>query len=151
MGRALATCRPERHRDGIPRDRWKTDFYRQARRAKFAAWRSALTASNWQSVRRRTTNSGVIRIYELGKKEPVAEIAGMHFPKVWLNAETLVSSNESDVGVYDFAKKRWAARIKGVSGEFAVSPDGKKLAATGNGIRVRLWDLSTGEQLHAKR
>src|SRR5262249_25781570 len=52
--------------------------------------------------------------------------------------------------VYDLAEKKWVGKVNGVSGEWAVSPDGTKLAATGSGaLRVRLWDLTTGKQLHA--
>jgi WD40 repeat protein len=91
-----------------------------------------------------------IRVYEGAKEKPVAEIAGMNVPKAWVGTDALACGNGTDAGVYDFAKKEWAGRMKGMSGEFAVSPDGTKLAATGTGLRVRLWDLATGKQLHAE-
>ena len=91
-----------------------------------------------------------IRVYQSGNEKPVAEIAGMNVPKAWVGSDALACGNGTDAGVYDFAKKEWAGRMKGMSGEFAVSPDGTKLAATGTGLRVRLWDLTTGKQLHAE-
>ena len=91
-----------------------------------------------------------IRVYEGAKEKPVAEIAGMSVPKAWVGTDALACGNSTDAGVYDLARKEWKGRIKGMSGEFAVSPDGTKLAATGTGLRVRLWDLTTGKQLHAE-
>ena len=91
-----------------------------------------------------------IRIYEVAKKKPVSEIAGVCIPKAWVGRDALACGNGTEAGVYDIARKEWAGRVKGMSGEFAVSPDGTKLAATGTGLRVRLWDLTTGKQLHAE-
>ncbi|MBN9122907.1 MAG: hypothetical protein J0I06_27845, partial [Planctomycetes bacterium] len=92
----------------------------------------------------------VIRVFEAGKEKPVAEIGGFHIPKAWIGADSLVCGGAAEAGVYDLAKKVWAGRVKGIGGEFAVSPDGPKLAATGSGFRVRLYDLVTGKQLHAE-
>ncbi len=91
-----------------------------------------------------------IRVFEIGKEKPVAEIAGFNLPNAWIGPDSLACGNGSEAGVYDLAKKRWAGRVKGIAGEFAVSPDGTKLAATGSGLRVRLYDLTTGTQLHAE-
>ena len=91
-----------------------------------------------------------IRVYEGTKEKPVAEIAGMCIPKAWVGRDALACGNGAEAGVYDIARKEWAGRVKGMSGEFAMSPDGTKLAATGTGLRVRLWDMSTGKQLHAE-
>lgn len=99
---------------------------------------------------RAADGTDVIRVFEIGKAAVVAEIAGMNHPRGWLGADRLACGNGTEAGVYDLAKKEWAGRVKGVTGEFAVSPDGTKLAATGSGLRVRLYDLVSGAQLHAE-
>lgn len=91
-----------------------------------------------------------IRVYETGKAKPIAEIEGMNLPKSWVGADALACGNANEAGVYDLKKKEWVGRVKELAGEFAVSPDGTKLAATGTGLRVRLWDLGTSKQLHAE-
>lgn len=98
------------------------------------------------------TGDDAVRVYELGKDKPVAEIAGVNLPRAWVGTDALAAGNGTEAGVYDLAKKAWtgAGRVKGVTGDFAVSPDGTKLAATGTGLRVRLYDLTTGKQLHAE-
>ncbi len=94
----------------------------------------------------------LVRVYEPGKEKPVAEIAGMNLPRAWVGTDSLAVGNGTEAGVYDLAKKAWAGagRVKGVTGAFAVSPDGTKLVTTGTGLRVRLHDLTTGKQLHAE-
>jgi WD40 repeat protein len=100
------------------------------------------------------TGDDAVRVYEFGKdkEKPVAEIAGVNLPRAWVGTDALAASSGTEAGVYDLAKKAWtgAGRVKGVTGDFAVSPDGTKLAATGTGLRVRLYDLTTGKQLHAE-
>jgi WD40 repeat protein len=91
----------------------------------------------------------VVRVYEPGKEKPFAEITGMNLPQTWVGSDALAVGNGTEAGVYDIVKKQWLGRVKGIAGEFAVSPDGTKLAATGSGLRVRLYDLPTGKQLHA--
>jgi WD40 repeat protein len=71
-------------------------------------------------------------------------------PKAWVTDDRLAAGNRSAAGIYDLTTKAWAVRVKGVAGAWAVSPDGSKLAATGAGLRLRLWDLTTGDQLHAE-
>jgi WD40 repeat protein len=66
-----------------------------------------------------------------------------------VGSDALAVGNGTEAGVYDLVKKQWLGQVKGIAGEFAVSPDGTKLAATGTGLRVRLYDLPTGKQLHA--
>lgn len=92
----------------------------------------------------------VIRVFETGKEKAVAEISGANIPKAWVATDSLACGSSAEAGVYDLAKKEWTGRVKGIAGEFAVSPDGTKLAATGSGLRVRLYDLPTGKQLHAE-
>ncbi len=92
-----------------------------------------------------------VRVYENSAEKPVAEIAGMNLPREWIGTDAIAVGNGTDAGVYDLKKKDWTGRVRGTPGEFAVSPDGTKLAATGNGgLRVRLWDLTTGKQMHAE-
>jgi len=91
-----------------------------------------------------------IHVIEGRKEKPVAVVTGVDLPKVWVGADALACGNETEAGVYDFAKKEWLGRIKNVSGEFAVAPDGSKVVTTGDGLRVRLWDLTNGKPLHAE-
>lgn len=101
---------------------------------------------------RSLSGDDLVRVYEPGKPKPVAEIVGMNQPRGWVGADALAVGSGTDAGVYDIAKKAWAGagRVKGVTGDFAVSPDGTKLVATGTGLRVRLHDITTGKQLHAE-
>jgi WD40 repeat protein len=101
---------------------------------------------------RGTDGTDIVRVYEpgKGKDKPVAEITGMNLPRSWVGSDALALGNGAEAGVYDLAKKEWTGRVKGIAGEFAVSPDGTKLAATGSGLRVRLYELSTGKQVHAE-
>lgn len=92
-----------------------------------------------------------VRVYADGAEKPIAEVLGMNLPLAWLTTDTLAVTGGTDAGVYDFAKGAFKRRISGTLGAVAVSPDGSKLAATGGGgLRVRLWDLPTGKQLHAE-
>jgi|GEM_PF-3049678 len=91
-----------------------------------------------------------ICVYEGKNQKPVAEIPNANLPQLWIDNEALACGNESEAGVYNLAKKEWTSRIRGIAGEFAVSADGTKLAATGSGLRVRMWDLTSGKQLHAE-
>ncbi len=92
-----------------------------------------------------------VRVYEDKNEKPVAEIAGMNLPRMWIDSDTIAVGNGTDVGVYDLKKKDWVGRVRGARGEFAVSPDGTKLVATGTGgLRVRLWDFASGKQMHAE-
>jgi WD40 repeat protein len=99
---------------------------------------------------RSASGDDAVRVYEPGKAQPVAEVRGMNVPRAWVGSSALAVGNGTEAGVYDLAKKEWLGRVKGISGEFAVSPDGTKLAATGTGLRIRLYDLPTGKQLHAE-
>ncbi len=92
-----------------------------------------------------------LRIYEPGRQpKSVAEVPAMSVPGRWLGRNRLACSNDQEGGVYDLAKKQWVSHVKGVRGAIAVSPDGSKLAATGHGVHLRLWDLANGKQLHAR-
>lgn len=80
-----------------------------------------------------------------------AEVKGAGRVGGWLDNTRLTAGDGEAVGVYDLAAAKWVGRARGVSGAWAVSPDGTRVAATGTtGLRVRLWDLTTGHQLHAE-
>src|SRR5262249_20813851 len=82
--------------------------------------------------------AGKVRLWELGKSVPVAEIDATG-PVVFVGNDRLAAVRAGGVGVYDFAAKAWVYEVAEAAGAFAISPDGTKLAATGNGgTRVRI-------------
>jgi WD40 repeat protein len=98
-------------------------------------------------------NPNVVKVWDIGAKnaKPAVEIAGATNPRAWVGNDRVAAAEGFGAGTYDLTAKKWVGFAKGVSGEWAVSPDGTTIAATGtNGLRVRLWDLTTGEQLHAE-
>lgn len=99
---------------------------------------------------RSAAGDGTVRVYDGTDPKPVAEIAGASALSGWLSDTVIACGGEGGSGAYDLTKQQWAARVKEASGPFAVSPDGTKLVALGTGLRVRLWDVPTGQQLHAK-
>lgn len=95
----------------------------------------------------------VVKVWDVDNpksSKPAAEISGATNPRVWISNDRIAAAGNSGVGVYDLTAKKWVGFGKGIVGEWAVSPDGTKAASTGtNGLRVRIWDLTTGKQLHA--
>ena len=98
----------------------------------------------------------VIKVWDLdaakdGKiAKPLAEIEGASRPQAWFGRDRLSVASRDGAGIYDLTKEKWVGFVKGVSGEWVVSPDGTKVAATGNNaLRVRVWDVESGKQLHA--
>ncbi len=96
----------------------------------------------------------VIKVWDLTdakNQKSVAEIKAASKPQAWLGADRLAAASGRDAaGVYDLSEMKWVGLAKGIAGAWAISPDGTKIAATGNGaLRVRMWDLNTGKQLHA--
>jgi WD40 repeat protein len=87
-----------------------------------------------------------LKVWEIGKNQLALELKGVSNPRAWITSNRIAAANASGVGVFDLVKKRWVGFAKGVSGDWAVSPDGSKAAAprTG-GYHVHLWDLSTGK------
>jgi len=82
---------------------------------------------------------------------PAEEIKDTGRVGIWLNNDRITVGNAESAGVYDLKAKMWVGRAEGISGDWAISPDGTKLAATGaGGLRIRLWDLISGKQLHAE-
>jgi WD40 repeat protein len=93
----------------------------------------------------------VMKVWEIGNPKPVAEIKGASRPQSWIGNNKIVAASEAAVGVYDLREKRWERLAKGITGEWAVSPDGTKVAATGTGgFRIHIWDLITGKELHTE-
>ncbi len=89
-------------------------------------------------------------ITDLKDVKVVDEIKGVSRPRAWLSKDRIAAAGASSAGVYDLTEKKWVGQAKGIAGEWAISPDGTKVASTGTGgLRVRMWDLTTGKQLHA--
>ncbi|MDB5308673.1 MAG: translocation protein TolB [Gemmataceae bacterium] len=91
-----------------------------------------------------------VKLWEIGQTDPLAEIPDASGPVAFIGTDQLVVTKAGGVGVYDLKKRSCVRELPGAAGAFAISPDGKKLATAGNGgLRVRIWDLTTGGQLHA--
>lgn len=98
---------------------------------------------------------GIVKIWDLtgnGKNlKPVVEVKGVSRPQAWFGADRIAAASLDGAGVYDLAHKRWAGFARGVTGEWAVSPDEKYVAAIGkDSLRIRIWELASGKQLHAE-
>jgi len=82
---------------------------------------------------------------------PIAEIKGASRPHAWFGSERVAVASREGAGIYNLAKKEWTGFVKGVSGIWAVSPDEKRIAsAATSSVRVRVWNLVSGQQLHAE-
>lgn len=98
-----------------------------------------------------TGSDGKVKFWEIGKPEPVAEIADSAGRITFLTEDRVAAVKALGYGIYDLKKKHWARTVPDANGYYAISPDGTRLAATGNdSVRVRIWDLTTGTQLHAE-
>lgn len=97
------------------------------------------------------TKPNIVKVWDIDHPHKlVTEIPGTSHPRCWIGSNCLAVADASGVGVYDLSKKNWVGYAKGVTGQWAVSPDGTRVAATGiNGLRIRIWDLTSGQQLHA--
>jgi WD40 repeat protein len=100
---------------------------------------------------------GSLKIWELNrngngnKPKPVAEIDGVSRPRAWFGNDRVAAAGPEGAGVYDIKEKKWTGFARGVGEEWAVSPDEKYIASAGTAtLRVRIWDLETGKQLHAE-
>lgn len=93
---------------------------------------------------------GAVRIWEPGRDKPLGDLTA-YGPLAFLGENRLAAAYKGGIGLFDLTGKKWVRQLPGASGAFAASPDGKRLASTGmNGNRVRIWNLETGEQLHAQ-
>jgi WD40 repeat protein len=101
--------------------------------------------------------NGTLKIWRLDRSgdaknvKPVMEVKGVSRPRAWFGADRIAAAGIDGAGVYDLASKRWAGFARGVTGEWAVSPDEKYVAAIGgDSLRVRIWELASGKQLHSE-
>lgn len=92
---------------------------------------------------------GGVKVWQVGRQRPVFELAGAGAPVAFLADGRLAAARASGVAVWDMQTREILHEVRGAAGAFAISPDGTKLAATGTGLRVRIWDVPTGKQLHA--
>jgi WD40 repeat protein len=100
---------------------------------------------------------GSLKIWDLARhgsgngSKPVAEISGISRPRAWFGNERVAAAGREGVGVYDTGERKWTGFARGVGELWAVSPDEKHIASTSTAaLRVRIWDLKTGKQLHAE-
>jgi WD40 repeat protein len=98
---------------------------------------------------------GTLKIWALdGRNEttkPLAVIHGVSRPRAWFGTDRLAAADREGAGVFDLARRTWAGYARGATGEWAVSPDERFIASTGTtSLRVRVWDLPSGKQLHAQ-
>ncbi len=101
--------------------------------------------------------NGTLKIWRLDRSgdaknvRPVVEIKGVSRPRAWFGADRIAASARDGAGVYDLSRKKWVGFARGVAGEWAVSPDEKHLAAfTPGSLRIRIWELASGKQLHSE-
>lgn len=96
----------------------------------------------------------VAKVWDLADpKNPrvLAEIKDAGRVRAWVGTDRIAAGNGFTSGVYDLKEKDWVGRARGIGGDWALSPDCTKAASTAlGGLRVRLWDLTTGKQLHAE-
>jgi len=100
---------------------------------------------------------GTVKIWSLDERgetkhpKPLSEIHGVSCPRAWFGVDRLAVADREGAGVFDLTRRTWAGYARGATGEWAVSPDEGLIAATGtNTLRVRVWELGTGKQLHAQ-
>lgn len=95
----------------------------------------------------------VAKVWDLSdpkKPRVVAEVKDAGYVRGWVGKDRLAASDKFGFGVYDLAAKKWAGRAGGLAANWAISPDGTTAVSASGGLRVRLWDLTTGNQLHAE-
>jgi len=96
--------------------------------------------------------AGTVRVYELGKEEPMAEFAG-EGPVRFVGTNVVAAKNRGRVILYDLTTKTVTGEFADRVGAYAVSPDGKAVAtdnAAGVGsARIRLWEVANGRELRA--
>src|SRR5262249_5685674 len=71
-----------------------------------------------------TASLSKVRVWELGKPEPVAEVEATG-PVVFVgNGRLAAVRAEAGIGVYDLAARSWVYEVGEAAGAFALSPDG---------------------------
>ena len=97
---------------------------------------------------------GTVKVWDIakpGKPRLVTDIEGANQVDSWIAPDRVAVSDGFNAGVYDVAARKWISRVKGPSGPWTISADGRVIAATGTGgHRVRMWDVASGKQLHAE-
>ena len=98
---------------------------------------------------------GILKVWDLTGNakniKPVMEVGGVSRPRAWFGADRIAAAGLNGAGVYDLARGRWAWFARGVTGEWAVSPDEKLIASIGETtLRIRIWELASGKQLHSE-
>ncbi len=94
--------------------------------------------------------AGTVRVYELGKADPLAEFAG-EGPVRFVGRELVAAKNRGRVILYDLTAKAVAGEFGDRVGAFAVSADGGMVATdNGSGVgsaRIRLWDVAKRSEI----
>lgn len=97
--------------------------------------------------------AGTVRVYELGKAEPLAEFAG-EGPVRFIGKNVVVARNRGRVILYDLTAKTVSGEFADRVGAYAVSADGKTVVtdnASGVGsARIRLWEVTSGREIQMK-
>ena len=97
-----------------------------------------------------TGSDGGVKLWEPGKPDPIAVIPDSAGAVAFIGEDRLFAVKGFAHGVYDLKKKEWVRRFPDVTSIHALSPDGTKLAAgSSKSVRVRLWDVRSGDELHA--
>lgn len=94
--------------------------------------------------------AGTVRVYELGKDEPLAEFAG-EGPVRFVGKGVVAAKHRGRVILYDLAAKAVTGEFGDRLAAFAVSADGGMIATdNGSGVgsaRIRLWDVAKGVEM----
>jgi WD40 repeat protein len=95
--------------------------------------------------------AGTVRVYELGKAEPLAKFDGEE-PVRFVGNDQVAAKHRGRVTLFDL-KTKGGREVANRVEVFAVSPDGKQVATdNGNGVgsgRIRLWDVAKGTEATA--
>lgn len=108
----------------------------------------AISPDGKRAVTGSRSGGDILKVWDIGSAKLVAEIKGVGEPRMWIGTSQIAAANESGAGVYDFSMKRWLGFVEGIGKQWAISPDGTKLATAGKGeFHIKVWDLKTGKQV----